>query len=241
MTLYDPALPTPAMIAPAMLARAAMPPPAVAGSPERSAGARPRTPDRMHCRWLSRCRWTDYAALLRRLPADDRAARFHGSLTDAAVDAHVAGLRWPASRVLGAFEESWLVGAVEIALFHRDGDMAAELSVTVDPARQGRRIGTRLMDRALGWARNRWIGHAYMATRLRNRRLCAIGRRFGADLEIDGGHVDLVFRLGPPDFATLATEAAQRWHEAAARWTPPDWQAATLPFSVAEDGCPADR
>ena len=196
-----------------------------AGPLRRTDAVRPRSADPTAYRWLSPRRWRDYARLLHRLPADDRAARFHGSLADTAVDAHVARLRWPDSRILAAFEDDWLIGAVEVALFRSDGDLVAEMSVSVDPWRQGRRVGTRLMDRVLGWARNRWIGRVYMATLIGNRRLCAIGRRFGAEMAIDGEHVDLVFRLGPPDFATLATEAAQRWHEAATHWPRPDWPA----------------
>ncbi len=196
-----------------------------------------RPPDRMHCRWLPPQRWARYADLLRRLPPQGRAARFHGCLTDAAVDAHVAGLRWPANRLLGAYDDDCLIGAIEIDLFHRDGEIAAEFSITVDPCWQARRIGTRLMDRALGWARNRWIGCIVMTTQLSNRRLCAIGRRFGGELAIDGEHVDLIFRLDPPDFTTLATEAAQRWHEAALRWSPPPgWAGAAVADTAHPNG-----
>ena len=101
-------------------------------------------------RWLPPRQWDLYAVLLHDLPAKDRGARFHGALSDQALDTHVARLQWPANRILGALEDGRLVGAIEVALYGFErGNAQAEFSISVAADRQGRGIGKALMERGL--------------------------------------------------------------------------------------------
>ena len=138
----------------------------------------------------------EYARLeqhLLRLDAEDRARRFSGSVSDAAVTAHCRRLDWLRAVVVGCFEQGVLRGAAELWLDPSPAGRA-ELAVTVEHAWQGSGIGTGLLGRALLVAGNRSARSLFMICLLDNRRMQHLARKFGGRLSLatDQAEADLV-------------------------------------------------
>jgi GNAT superfamily N-acetyltransferase len=147
----------------------------------------------------------EYAAHLLRLDAADRAARFHAGVHDDSIRAHMQRLSWPGTRVVGAFVDGALRGAVELqGLDMRTAE--AELAVSVERGWQDRGCGTELVRRTLTVARNRGIREVTMLHLADNRRMSAIARRLGGVTVLGHGEVETGFALAPPDPVSILQE-----------------------------------
>jgi len=147
----------------------------------------------------------EYEAHLLRLDKPDRAARFHAGVRDESVRAHVRRLAWPRARVVGAFADGVLRGAVELQGL--DARVAnAELAVSVERGHQDRGCGTDLIRRTLTVARNRGLRRVIMLHLGDNRRMSAIARRLGGITALGHGEVETGFALDPPDPASVLQE-----------------------------------
>ncbi len=144
-----------------------------------------------------------YEAHLRRLGADDKRARFMGTLADEAVAAHVRRIDWSRTVVLAALVRGEVRAAAEL----RRDDRGGELAVSVERAWQNQGLGTALTRRILTIARNRRVRDLLMYCLPDNRRMQAIARKLMGPCVFDGGEVTSTVTLPAPNSLSLAQEA----------------------------------
>ncbi len=148
-----------------------------------------------------------FAAHLKGLSADDRRFRFaHATVSDASIDAYVAGIA-AGDVVLAGLVGDDLAGAVHVAL----GASIAEIGVSVAAAYRGRGLGSDLFTRAVRWARNRGAVRLYTLCLGDNLAMAALARRHGMDLQRESGTAEATLPLPPPDLASVSDEVVQDW------------------------------
>jgi len=165
-----------------------------------------------------------YAAHLRRLSPEDRRARFHADLGDAAVERHARAALSGPGRVMGWFDGGVLRGAAEVALSR--GGLSAEAAFEVEAAWRGRGVGTALVGAALLWARNRGARRLIVHTTRRNMPMLRAAQAHGAAFEFDLADAEGAIEAHAPDLRShleelLAIHAAWRdWalDEVGRRW-----------------------
>jgi GNAT superfamily N-acetyltransferase len=82
----------------------------------------------------------------------------------------------------------------------------AELAVTVEDAWQDHGIGTELLRRAIGHARNRGLKSLYMICLTDNRRMQAVARKFEGELSFEGSQVEADIVVPFPTQMSLLAE-----------------------------------
>lgn len=144
---------------------------------------------------------------LLRLSPDDRVSRFAGSVSDSRIIEYVSRFDWLTAVVIGYFVDGALRGVAELRWLDPGTGWRAELAVTVEEAWQDGRIGTELLRRAIGYARNRGLKSLAMICLTENRRMQAIARKFAGDLVFEGSQVEAAITLPFPTQFTLLAEA----------------------------------
>ncbi|CAA7612627.1 GNAT family N-acetyltransferase [Magnetospirillum sp. SS-4] len=145
-----------------------------------------------------------YADHLKRLSDSDRRLRFAGGgMTDARIDAHVAGIDGDAL-ILAALDGEMVVGAAHVSI----AGAVAEVGVSVDSGHRTGGTGSDLLRQAVAFARNRRAEKLYTLCLSDNRAMMALARRTGMTLHADGGEAEAFLDLPPPDAATLCREAS---------------------------------
>jgi GNAT superfamily N-acetyltransferase len=148
------------------------------------------------------------------LAAEDRRRRFFRTLSDAAVERHVAGL-WTDERLViaardgplwsGPFHAAGPVRALaEVALW----DGGAELALTVDRGLRRRGVGTWLLQVAGHLLAPRGIPRLTALTLPDNAAFLALARRAGAAIERAPDHVEVTFDVAALRRAYLCRRAA---------------------------------
>ena len=166
----------------------------------------------------------DAAALLahyQALGAADRRMRFCATLTDAAVERHVAGL-WP-RRVLTLAAHD---GPLWPGPLHRAGPIRAvaelsiagteaELGLSVDASVRRRGVGTYLVQAAARLLAPRGVRRIGAYTLPENRSFIALARRCGARVEAGPDEVEVEFDVAGLDRAYRRRRAAEVFRSAA--------------------------
>lgn len=152
----------------------------------------------------------EYAAHLKRLDPAARRLRFHGSVSDRALDAHAArAIADRTVRVVGWFKDGVLRGAAEVALIDTPYGLEAEAAFAVEHSDRGHGVGRQLMERALLFARNRGARILHIATEAENRAMIALAAGSGADFDAAGHDVDGVLRAGERTVFSIGLEAIE--------------------------------
>jgi len=146
-------------------------------------------------RKLLACEHDRLCAHLLRLAPEDRATRFWGSLSDAAIAGYCAKVDWQHDCVVGLFDAGVLRGVAELR-FTDPASRTAEIAISVESAWQNHGVGFALLQRAVMIARNRNLESVHMICLLDNPRmrhlagkLCQLHHRSGvveADMNIPG-------------------------------------------------------
>jgi GNAT superfamily N-acetyltransferase len=135
-------------------------------------------------------------AHLLRLDPESRRWRFGGLVGPAQIKAHCAGLGAAGAVLFGYVEDGRVRGLGEL-LPTGDGDeRAAELAVSVERRWRNQGIGTRLLRRLIGAARNRLITRLYMICLIDNDPMLRLARRFEGRLSFERG--EALARIEPP-------------------------------------------
>ena len=155
--------------------------------------------------------WTEarlYRQHLQRLDESSRYTRFSGTVSDAGIAVHVGAIDWRHAAVIGYFHDGVLRGAVELRYTPGFLPEAAEIGITVEPRYQGRRIGSRLVDRALLLLRNRGIAKAQITCLAGNRRIQKLALKYRASFAVSaaGDEVHITLEVPLPDPASLLAE-----------------------------------
>ena len=154
-----------------------------------------------------------YAEHLKRLTPADRSSRFSESfVSDETIDAYVS--RIPEDDLLmGAFVDEVMVAAVHVGL----GGGTAEIGISVEGDYRGQNVGTKLMDHAVQWSRNRHVEKMYTLCSDSNQSMQALARHMGMSITHDHGTAEGVMELPPPDVLTVTDEIVadveEVWHD----------------------------
>jgi RimJ/RimL family protein N-acetyltransferase len=142
--------------------------------------------------------------LLRLSPAD-RQRRFLGCPGDDTIAAYSEKLFVPGTTVPGCFADGVLCGTGEL---HRQRSFpVTELAITVEAAHQGRGIGTELLRRLVGIARNRGIKRLHCFCLCDNGRAQKIARQLGGALRCTDGAIEAECARPWPSGLSLLSEA----------------------------------
>jgi GNAT superfamily N-acetyltransferase len=149
------------------------------------------------------------------LSPEDRHLRFCGTLSDAAIAEHVAGLDRRPGFALAAF-----AGPLWQGPFHGSGPIkafaelvvsgqTAELGLSVDADRRRAGIGTYLIQTAARLLAPRRVARILALTLARNTAMIRLGEACGAGIERDGADVMIDFSVAQLDAAYRARRTAQ--------------------------------
>jgi RimJ/RimL family protein N-acetyltransferase len=131
-----------------------------------------------------------------RLSREERRLRFHGSISDSAVERLCRQIDWFQTVVTGYFVDGVLRGVSQIVLDRSLGPRSAELAVTVETKWQGRGVGLELARRAMTIARNRGARRLVMLYLAENQPMRHIARHLHGALHADGPTVRADLGLG---------------------------------------------
>ncbi|MEZ5812407.1 MAG: GNAT family N-acetyltransferase [Rhizobiaceae bacterium] len=143
---------------------------------------------------------------LKRLPSQDRRLRFMGYVGDAVIDRYCAGLDWQRAVLIGAFVDGVLRGVAHVALGEKPGG-EAEIGLSVEPAHQGKRIGTELFDRALLSARNRSAVSVRVNCLAENHKMRRIAGKYSKEAGHCGDELTLLVHQDASDAVSHVQEA----------------------------------
>ncbi len=137
------------------------------------------------------------------LSADDRRKRFCCLLSDETISRYVEGLDFMQHSVLGAFNEhGQLIGLAELAPGAKEG----ELAFSVRPDMRCRRIGTRLMERILLYARMSGVGKVFVMFLSENMPMRRLAQSAGMTVKMDGAEAYASQELPAP-----SADEVSRW------------------------------
>jgi len=136
------------------------------------------------------------------MSADDRRKRFHGTISDERISAHMDGLDFAQHTILGAFKNIQLIGVAEVA----SGAEESELAFAVRPDMRCRRIGTRLMERILVHAKMSGKGKVFVKFTSDNAPMRWMALKAGMVVRTDGEESHASKELPVP-----SAEERSRW------------------------------
>lgn len=146
------------------------------------------------------------AAHLRRLNGQDRLLRFHGHLSDQAVDGYVNGIDWFGSVVIAFFAGGEVRAAAHLTwrngLLPRNG----EIGLSVEQPFRRRGIGTALLRRAMTAARNRFVSDVSLLCMPENAAMRRVAAHLGLKWKLASGQAETAARLDWPDQRSLFDE-----------------------------------
>jgi RimJ/RimL family protein N-acetyltransferase len=131
-----------------------------------------------------------------RLDRDDRHLRFFGHVGDTFIEAYCEKILSTGYVVLGCFIEGELRAVGELRQSGRPWQPVAEIAITVEKPFQNQGIGTELLRRLIGLARNRAIKTLHLFCLLDNVRMQRVAKKLGGSLKYAEGEVEA--RIDPP-------------------------------------------
>jgi GNAT superfamily N-acetyltransferase len=160
--------------------------------PQSGMGLLTRHPGQFRLRGLNRPDAPLLAAHLLRLPPEDRRARFHGGMSDAAVTAYVNRIDWHHAYVFGVFIDGDLRGVAELVPM---GDGAGEIAVSVEERFRHDGLGRLLVVATMLAARRLGMAEVMLDYLPRNLPMAALMRELGAKTQFRGLAVEAVIGL----------------------------------------------
>lgn len=146
------------------------------------------------------------AAHLRRLGPEDRLLRFHGHMSDEAIEAYMEAIDWLASVVIAFFVEGEVRAAAHLSwtdgLLVRTGEIC--LSVEAEFRRRG--VGTALLRRAMTVARNRFVSDVSLLCLPENTAMRRVAAHLGLKWKVASGQAESAAHLRWPDPLSLFDE-----------------------------------
>ncbi len=150
-----------------------------------------------------------FSAHLLRLDEEGRRLRFGHAVTDDYIDSYAMRMADSGGIVFGFFHAREMHAAAEL---HKSGDVwgrEAEAAFSVERAYQGIGIGSNLMGRVIGAARNRGVNRLIMCCLVDNAKMRTIARKHDAVLRIAYGEVVGEIVPASPDYFSLLAEAME--------------------------------
>jgi GNAT superfamily N-acetyltransferase len=126
---------------------------------------------------------------LLRLDKESRRLRFGHGVSDAFIEDYAARMCELGSVVFGYFEGPDVRAVAELRKLSETWGQEAEAGFSIESRYQDQGIGSELMGRVIGSARNRGVQTLYLSCLLENRRMQAIARKYEAELRFEHGEV----------------------------------------------------
>jgi hypothetical protein len=144
---------------------------------------------------------------LLRLDKDSRRLRFGHSVSDSFIEDYSARMTELGSIVFAYVEGPDVRAVAELRKLSEIWGQEAEAGFSIECTHQDQGIGTELMGRVIGSARNRGVQRLYLSCVLENRRMQAIARKYEAELRFEYGEV--IGEIMPPGatYFSLLAEA----------------------------------
>jgi surfactin synthase thioesterase subunit/GNAT superfamily N-acetyltransferase len=133
---------------------------------------------------------------LQALPPDDRCDRFLAAVNDAYVSQYVHSIGFARDILVGIVDGTRLVGMAHAGVSIQDGELVAEVGLSV--ASQCRRmgLGQRLLQAVVHTAVGRGVQRVEVIFRSGNQAMAALTRRLGGTITRCAGESSAVFRIG---------------------------------------------
>jgi GNAT superfamily N-acetyltransferase len=143
------------------------------------------------------------------LPTQDRYLRFGYTATDEHIHKYVDGLSFERDEIYGIFNRRLALIAMAHLAFSSDPNnrSCAEFGVSVSADARGKRLGTRLFERALLHARAEHVDLLFIHALSENAAMLKIARNAGALVENHGGEVEAHIRLPEQDLGDRVEDA----------------------------------
>lgn len=139
------------------------------------------------------------------LAPDDRADRFTGTVTDAAVQHYVEGIGYARDVLIGAVRGRRLVGLAHVAVYLERGVLVSEVGLSIDRDARRHGLGKRLLLAAIDAAKRFDVGRVLVEFRSGNAAMAALTRGIGGRVERDGAESSAVFEINPTTRLPLST------------------------------------
>ncbi len=145
------------------------------------------------------------------LPEQDRYLRFGYVATDEQVRKYVDGLDFKRDEIYGIFNRRLELIAMAHLAIASDPKAAncAEFGVSVNADARGKRLGTRLFERAILHARSENIDMLFIHALSENAAMLKIARNAGAVVQSFGGEVEAHLQLPRQDFSERVENAVK--------------------------------
>lgn len=153
---------------------------------------------------------TRIAAHLLALDAQDRYLRFGYQASDGQIQTYVQGLDFRRDKIYGVFNRRLqLIALAHLALTGQTDSSgpSAEFGVSVDPQSRGKRLGTRLFDRAITHARAHSVDSLFIHALTQNDAMIRIARHAGAHIQTMDGEALAHVQLLPASLETHVEDA----------------------------------
>lgn len=151
-------------------------------------------------------------AHLLRLDTADRRLRFCLPANDAFIHAYCDRIDWSRTTAVGFFADRALRGVAELVRIPDSAPVSAEIAVSVEHGFQGQGIGTRLLEKTLLLARNRFIDTVYLLSLRENEPVQRLARRFGVDVMTEFSAAEGHLRLAGPSYLSQIKELGGDGH-----------------------------
>ena len=146
---------------------------------------------------LSSLRRAELQRHLLGLDANDRQGRFLTAATDSYVLAYSNKIVFSRDIVVGAFRDDRLIGAAHAAVYLENGQLAAEIGISVDKSFRRGGVGKRLLRAVLHSAQRRQVIRAHLIFNSGNREIASFARAEGAVVVRDNAESVATLSLNP--------------------------------------------
>jgi GNAT superfamily N-acetyltransferase len=151
------------------------------------------------------------AAHLLDLSANDRYLRFGYHAGDEQIKAYVDGLNFDRDEIYGIFNRRLeLIAMAHLALASEPSCTdCAEFGVSVAQEARGKRLGTRLFERAITHARAEGVEMLFIHALAENTAMLKIAKNAGARVETTGGETEAYVQLPPANLETRVEDVVE--------------------------------
>jgi surfactin synthase thioesterase subunit/GNAT superfamily N-acetyltransferase len=133
---------------------------------------------------------------LQGLAPDDRCDRFLGAVNDAYVDQYVHSIGFARDILVGIVDGVQLVGLAHAGVSVQEGELVAEVGLSVDRSCRRLGLGQRLLQAVMDAAVRRGVQRVEVIFRSGNQPMSALTRRLGGTVVRCVGESSAVFRIG---------------------------------------------
>lgn len=150
--------------------------------------------------------WGQHRAHLLRLAPEDRRLRFCRAVSDDFIHRYCDQIDRSQTTLVGCFVNGTLRGVAELVRIPEGVPVSAEIALSVESDFQAQGIGGKLLEKALLFARNRFVDTVHMISLRENESVQHLVRKFGANIGAYGLTTNGRIHLPSPSYVSLIDE-----------------------------------